>query len=532
MYSDNKNIQQLAYLLREHGVTDAILCPGSRNAAIVHTLSQMPEMHCHAITDERSAGFFALGIALQTGRPTAICVTSGSALLNLHPAVAEAFYQHVPLIVISADRPAAWIGQMDGQTLPQPNALGNMVRVCVTLPEPNTKTDEWHANRLINEALMECTHRAGGPVHINIPISEPIYEFHTENLPAVRKIERIEGLSPANCRKLASLLEQTDRRMIIVGQKAPDRSIMPTFLNELNRGFVSLTENLSNLGPGHVALEDPETLIGNIPEEKKEDYRPDLVITMGGHIVSKSLKQFLRKHPPHMHWHVDPDGQIADTFCCLTHVIEAHPYDFLQSLAMLMLKFDESGTYPAMWQELAANTRQTCPTEACKIVGKLMQQLPENAVLHLANSSTVRYAQHYPIDPSITVCCNRGVNGIEGSVSTAVGYATADPLKPNFLIIGDLSFFYDQNGLWNQALPQNLHILLLNNGGGEIFKTLPIPQGEDSCNYICATHTTEVERLCQHYGIDYLSTSSDEELTTFINHERTILLEWKETGNR
>jgi len=532
MYSDNKTILQLAALLQAHGINDVVLCPGSRNASIVHTLSKMPSMHCHAITDERSAGFYALGMALESGRPTAVCVTSGSALLNVHPAIAEAYYQHVPLIVISADRPKAWIGQMDGQTMPQPNAFGDMVRMSVDLPEIHTDTDEWYANRLINEALMECTHKAGGPVHINVPISEPIYEFHTAELPQARKIERIEGVTPENGRHLAELLEQTEKRMILIGQKVPDRSIKRPFLNELDRGFISIAENLSNLEPGHVALNNPEALFSAIPEGKEEDYRPDLVITICGHLVSKRLRHFLRKHPPKMHWHVDPDGKVADLFGCLTHVIEAHPYDFLQGLAMLMLRFEKEQTYNQRWRGLAKNIHFTDENEEKRLIGEVISQLPDNAVLHLANSSTVRIAQQFPLNPTATVCCNRGINGIEGSVSTAVGYAASNPNRPNYLIIGDLSFFYDQNGLWNRELPQNLHILLLNNGGGEIFQTLPIPEDKESRSYICAEHHTEAKKLCEHYGIDYLEYSKEINLQAFINHKRTILLEWRETGNK
>lgn len=513
MLSDNRNILQLTALMVTHGIKDVVLCPGSRNAPIVHTFMQTKELTCHAITDERSAGFFALGLSLAKGIPAAVCVTSGSALVNLHPAVVEAYYQRVPLVVISADRPQAWIGQMDGQTMPQTDVFGTMSKRSVCLPEPNNEEQEWYANRLINEALLECTHRTTGPVHINLPISEPIYTFHTEQLPEVRKIERLEGLSPANCRTLASLLEQTDKRLIIIGQKTPDRQLHTPFLHEISKGFVSLCENLANLGEGNVALSDPEAVIAAIPKGEEERYRPELVITMGGHIISKSLKQFLRKYPPCQHWHVSPNGEVADTFCCLTHVIEAQPYDFLEALGMLMLKFDES-TY-------------TLPSTHGKgeggIIGKLLEQLPEDAVLHLANSTAVREAQHYPIQNSVTVCCNRGINGIEGSLSTAVGYAAATPERPNFVVIGDLSFFYDSNALWNTSLPNNLHILLLNSRGGKIFDTLPVP--EESKHIVNGTHSTNARHIAEAFGVKYMEGA--EKLNEFINCATSVILETK-----
>ena len=195
MYSDKRSILQLAALLKAHKIRKIVLCPGSRNAAIVHTLANIEDFTCYSVTDERSAGFFAIGLSLQGGGPAAICCTSGSALLNLHPAVSEAFYQQIPLIIISADRPAAWIGQMDGQTLPQPNVFGNLVKMSVNLPEVNTDEDEWYCNRLINEAILETNHHGKGPVHINVPLSEPIYRFTAKTLPEARVITRYQGLN-------------------------------------------------------------------------------------------------------------------------------------------------------------------------------------------------------------------------------------------------------------------------------------------------------------------------------------------------
>ena len=220
MYTDKKNILQLAALLEAYGITRVVLCPGSRNAPIVHTLSNHPGFVCHAMTDERSAGYFALGLALNSGKPVAVCCTSGTALLNLHPAVAEAFYQKVPLIVISADRPAAWIGQMDGQTLPQPEVFRSLVKKSVNLPEIHTEEDEWFCNRLINEALLETNHHGKGPVHINVPVSEPLFNFTTEALPQVRVITRYQGLNvyDRDYNELIDRMNKYRKRMIVVGQ--------------------------------------------------------------------------------------------------------------------------------------------------------------------------------------------------------------------------------------------------------------------------------------------------------------------------
>ena len=537
MLTNKRQILEMVALMREHGIVDVVLCPGSRNVPIVHTISQTEGFCCHALTDERSAGFFALGRALATGKTVAVCVTSGSALVNLHPAVTEAFYQQVPLLIISADRPSAWIGQMDGQTMPQTGVFGSMVKYSCCL-ETN---DIWHVNRMVNEALLECTHRSKGPVHINVPIVEPLYEFGTEALPSVRVIRRIEGLYPDKAREIAELLHQSTKRMIIIGQKPADRQVKPAYMNELNRGYVSLCENLANCGEGSVALNITDRLMDEVVGDRRRcagDYRPDLVITVGGHIVSKKLKNWLRQNPPKQHWHVSPEGTIADTFGCLTTVIEAEPYRFLEMLAYITIPIEEESNYPQLWRTLAAETRtQTTnkPQDECaerggeseprisekEIVGKLMGMLPEGAVLHLANSSSVRYAQEFPLHPSVTVCCNRGINGIEGCLSSAVGFASATPERQNFVVIGDLAFFYDQNALWNRELPDNLHILLLNNHGGEIFNTLPVPDDERTRSFVMAKHHTNAEAVAQQYGLLYMNRL--EEMQEFVDKGHALL---------
>ena len=293
MYSDKKSILQLAALLKAHGVRKMVLCPGSRNAAIVHTFANIDDFTCYSITDERSAGFFAIGLSLQGGGPAAVCCTSGSALLNLHPAVAEAFYQQIPLIVISADRPAAWIGQMDGQTLPQPNVFGSLVKMSVNLPEVNTDEDEWHCNRLINEAILETNHHGKGPVHINVPISEPIYRFIVKELPEVRVITRYQGLNvyDRDYKELIERLNNYNKRMVVVGQMNLIYQFDKKFIKPLSRNFAWLTEHLSNQTIPALPIKNFDVAISGMDKERQEQMTPDLLITYGGHIFSKQLKK-------------------------------------------------------------------------------------------------------------------------------------------------------------------------------------------------------------------------------------------------
>lgn len=533
MYTDKKNILQLAALLEAYGITKVVLCPGSRNVPIAHTLSNHPAFTCYAMTDERSAGYFALGLALNSGKPVAVCCTSGTALLNLHPAVAEAFYQKVPLIVISADRPAAWIGQMDGQTLPQPDVFRTLVKKSVNLPEIHTDEDEWFCNRLINEALLETNHHGKGPVHINVPVSEPLFGFTTAALPGVRVITRYQGLNiyDRDYNDLIDRMNKYRKRMIVVGQMNLIYLFEKRYTKLLYKHFAWLTEHIGNQTVPGIPVKNFDTALYAMPEEQMNRMAPDLLITYGGHIVSKRLKKFLRQHPPKEHWHVSPDGEVTDLYCSLTTVIEMDPFEFLEKIAGLLE--NHTPEYPRIWEDYCkAVPEPEFAYSEMAAVGALIKSLPEKSVLHLANSSVVRYAQLYAISPTIEVCCNRVTSGIEGSLSTAVGYAaTSDKL--NFAAIGDLSFFYDMNALWNVNVGSNLRILLLNNGGGEIFHTLPgLEMSEASHKFITAVHKTSAKGWAEERGFLYLRAENDgqlaETMQTFTcpeTVERPILLE-------
>lgn len=533
MYSDKKSILQLVALLKAHSVKKMVLCPGSRNAAIVHTLVQIEDFTCYSVTDERSAGFFAIGLSLQGGGPVVVCCTSGSALLNLHPAVAEAYYQQIPLIVISADRPAAWIGQMDGQTLPQPNVFGELVKMSVNLPEVNTEEDEWYCNRLINEAILETTHHGKGPVHINVPISEPIYRFTTKELPEVRIISRYQGLNvyDRDYKELIDKLNKANKRMILVGQMNLIYEFDKKYIKPLYKQFAWLNEHLANQTTPGLPIRNFDVAVSAMDDIRQAQMAPDLLITYGGHIISKQMKKYLRNHPPREHWHISPDGKVADLFGCLTTVIEMDPFEFLEKIAFLLE--GNPTNYPLMWENWCKTIPEpTLPYSQISVTGDLIKNLPVPCALHLANSSTVRYAQLFKLPSEVEVCCNRGVNGIEGSLSSAIGYATAST-KTNFMVIGDLSFFIDMNALWLSHYHHNLRILLLNNEGGEIFHTLPgMDKSAKSRAFITAEHHTSAKGWAEERGFQYLKATNAEEwqdaLQVFVSpeeHSNPILLE-------
>lgn len=544
MYSNKENVNILTSLLLEYGVSDAVVCPGSRNAPIVHNLSVCEAIRCRPVTDERSAAFYALGLAIATRRPTVVCVTSGSALLNVMPAVAEAAYQHVPLVVISADRPQQWIDQLDGQTIPQSDALGRFVRKAVQLPEPHNDEERWLCRRLVNEAMHLATCRQGAPVHINVPISEPLFEFDTEQLPQLSRFNNIKRAAIKDASMdMPEAFHEAKRPMIVIGQLAHG-TISHETIRSLSEKYVVMSEPLSN--PSYMTIHFDEAIRYivsdnssiNDDEDDKTAYYPDYVIYVGDTLVSKPARRFLRnaKAPSCL---ITPDAaDIHDPLMTLTDIVECDTDSINTLLASLCdaPDTDERCRFHDRWQSFldayAAHADAYAPEYSQMATVKYFEEqladLDIDICVHYANSSAVRlaciYAQHY-------VWCNRGVNGIEGSLSTAAGFSLATH-DMTVCVIGDLSFFYDQNALWNSNLRGNLRIILLNNRGGGIFRQLPgLSDSPAADDLVMASHENTAQGICTQNDIGYLSAKTMDEMQIGIvtlltrESERPMLLE-------
>ena len=544
MYSNKENVNILTSLLLEYGVSDAVVCPGSRNAPIVHNLSVCEAIRCRPVTDERSAAFYALGLAIATRRPTVVCVTSGSALLNVMPAVAEAAYQHVPLVVISADRPQQWIDQLDGQTIPQSDALGRFVRKAVQLPEPHNDEERWLCRRLVNEAMHLATCRQGAPVHINVPISEPLFEFSTEQLPQLSRFNNIKraAINDASM-DMPDAFHDATRPMIVIGQLAHG-TVSHETIRSLSEKYVVMSEPLSS--PSYMTIHFDETIRYivsdnssiNDDEDDKTAYYPDYVIYVGDTLVSKPARRFLRnaKAPSCL---ITPDAaDIHDPLMTLTDIVECDSDSINALLASLCdaPDTDERCRFHDRWQSFldacAAHADAYAPEYSQMATVKYFEEqladLDIDICVHYANSSAVRlaciYAQHY-------VWCNRGVNGIEGSLSTAAGFSLATH-DMTVCVIGDLSFFYDQNALWNSNLRGNLRIILLNNRGGGIFRQLPgLSDSPAADDLVMASHENTAQGICTQNDIGYMSAKNMDEMQIGIvtlltrESERPMLLE-------
>ena len=544
MYSNKENVNILTSLLLEYGVSDAVVCPGSRNAPIVHNLSVCEAIRCRPVTGERSAAFYALGLAIATRRPTVVCVTSGSALLNVMPAVAEAAYQHVPLVVISADRPQQWIDQLDGQTIPQSDALGRFVRKAVQLPEPHNDEERWLCRRLVNEAMHLATCRQGAPVHINVPISEPLFEFDTEQLPQLSRFNYIKRAAIKDASMdMPDAFHDATRPMIVIGQLAHG-TVSHETIRSLSEKYVVMSEPLSN--PSYMTIHFDEAIRYivsdnssiNDDEDDKTAYYPDYIIYVGDTLVSKPARRFLRnaKAPSCL---ITPDAaDIHDPLMTLTDIVECDTDSINALLASLCdaPDTDERCRFHDRWQSFldayAAHADAYAPEYSQMATVKYFEEqladLDIDICVHYANSSAVRlaciYAQHY-------VWCNRGVNGIEGSLSTAAGFSLATH-DMTVCVIGDLSFFYDQNALWNSNLRGNLRIILLNNRGGGIFRQLPgLSDSPAADDLIMASHENTAQGICTQNDIGYLSAKNMDEMQIGIvtlltrESERPMLLE-------
>ncbi|NDV42740.1 2-succinyl-5-enolpyruvyl-6-hydroxy-3-cyclohexene-1-carboxylic-acid synthase [Flagellimonas sediminis] len=539
MYSDIPSAQTLVLYFKSKGVKHIVISPGSRNAPLTISFTKNPYFRCYSIVDERCAAFFALGMAQQLQEPVAVVCTSGSALLNYYPAVAEAFYSDIPLIVVSADRPGYRIDIGDGQTIRQEHVLDRHIGYAANLKQDLThaadKISNYGSNLLkesqgivqrfneteINKAL-ETAFKQKAPVHINIPFEEPLYGKVQTPSVTIEKVrfETSDILDGQDLSALSKIWKESPRKMILVGVAQPgsmEVGIMEKLANDGNT--LVFTETTSNLHhPDFFSSID--SIIAPIEKAKNSDelfkmLQPELLVTFGGLIVSKKIKAFLRKYKPKHHWHIDPK-KAYNTFYCLTEHVKQSPNAFFNQLGISSTQASE---YKTFWEGIKSKyeaKRETylgqIPFSDFLVFDRLIKTIPKGYQVHLANSSTVRYAQLFPMHESLKVFCNRGTSGIDGSSSTAVGASVHCP-EPTLLITGDLSFFYDSNALWNQYIRPDFRIILINNGGGGIFRILPGKEDtKEFAAYFETHHSLTAEHLAMMYGFGYDKAENETEV--------------------
>jgi 2-succinyl-5-enolpyruvyl-6-hydroxy-3-cyclohexene-1-carboxylate synthase len=514
MNSPRQGIGNIPSVCAQHGLKQVVITPGSRNAPLIISFNQNDDITCLSITDERSAGYFALGMAQATGNPVGLVCTSGTAALNFSPATAEAFYQNLPLVVFTADRPPEWIDQADGQTIRQTDIFRNHIKQSFVLPvETSGEADLWYHNRLVSQAVDLACHSPKGPVHINVPLREPLYTKlppADDNTRIVRTISAEPDIPEDEFNSLLQKWRQAEKKLIIAGFGTPDKKLI-RLLGEISKdkSVVIIAENLSNLAD-EAFINAPERFFAAVDDDDKKYLRPDLLVTFANSVVSKRIKQFLREHKPAEHWNLAPWSTYTDTYQSLTLNINIPPGLFFGKLIASHLSDTPTLDYKGMFMQKEKAIRskhiallKKVPFSDLKAYEYIMKLLPSGTSLHLANSTPVRYAQLFETRSDIKYYGNRGTSGIDGCVSTAAGSAYASG-SPTIIIAGDLAFIYDSNALWNNYLGTNFRIIVMNNGGGNIFSLIETGEEiEGIRNYFETPHKVIIRNIAEAFGMKY-----------------------------
>ncbi|WP_185864436.1 2-succinyl-5-enolpyruvyl-6-hydroxy-3-cyclohexene-1-carboxylic-acid synthase [Blattabacterium cuenoti] len=549
MYSNKKIVQSLGEILISKYIFNIIISPGSRNAPIIVHFTQHKKFNTYSIVDERCAGFFALGMAQKIRKPVVMSCTSGSAVVNYYPSITEAFYQKIPLIVITADRPKEIIDVYDGQSIHQENIFNNHVEMSIQLTEDESVLGLWYNEKLINESINKCF-LSKRPIHINIPFSEPLYQT-TNRLKVKPKI--IDYIPTTNYiikssiyKKEKYLFHKYKKKMILIGLCHIDYDDIKKFLLKFRAdpSVVIFTETTSNIINEKICFSNIDELIFNMKNEDWIKLKPHILITIGVNIISKKIKSFLRKFPPLYHWHIGGENmeKYPDTYYKLsTYWPISEKYFFQNFCSNYHIKNHSLSDYRYQWEKIKKKKiskqeffiKKEKSFSDLKALFLVFKSVPDNSILQLGNSMVIRYYQlFHDKKKSITSYCNRGTSGIDGCVSTAIGMAVSSK-KIVTLIVGDISFFYDSNALWNNYTPKNFRIILINNRGGNIFRFISkIKISEKISNFFETKHKFSANTICKMHKFKYEGVSNyyylKKKLSYFWNNfNKPFLLEIK-----
>ncbi len=543
MNTSKTGISSLVEICAQKGVNHIVFSPGSRCAPLVFAFNRHTGIKTYTIVDERSAAFFALGMAQCLRKPVGLVCTSGTAVLNYAPAIAEAKYQKLPLLVLTADRPVEWIDQGDMQTIRQTNIFGNYINKSFELPQQiQNKDNQWHNDRIVSEAINLAVFPEMGPVHINIPLNEPLYDLKPFKKAAPKIISVVETeniISKKAVQDLKNVWADSKRKWILVGLHPPDKQLKK-YLEKIamQSGVTIWSETSSNLqSPLFVSCIDRN--IDTLTKKELVSQKPDLVLSIGGYIVSKKMKTFLRNNPPTEHWHINRSGEHWDTYQSLTKVIPCHSKIFIKQLVNFKVKKKLSNYFISRDKKIEkaqVKFLKEIPFSDLKVYRDLFKHIPEKSLLQMGNSTPIRYSNLFSHNEKRDFYCNRGVGGIDGCLSTAAGFA-AMTKKPVTLILGDLSLAYDSNGLWNNYLNPNLRIIVINNDGGNIFRIIKGPDSVPEVNqYFETKNEISFDKLAETYNLSYHFCETENGLNEILpdffkyNSKRPKILEIKTDG--
>lgn len=534
IYPKYKTFQVLIPLLKAHNIHHIVISPGSRMREFVIAVEEDDFFVTYDVTDERSASYFAIGVSQQLDVPVVIVCTSSTATTNYVPGVTEAFYQNVPLLVLTGDRDPYMLGQQEDQMINQVGMYDRVVRKSVSLPIVKNDYDKWYAERLINEAILELDHHKKGPVHINVPVpAVPYWEKDEEitSYPSVKTIDRfvISETDREGIFNKLQILSEKKRILLIAGQNSStfDVSFLSSFFNKYN--CVIHAEHM-----GNVSCEGVLNIAGISEGVRKESwdelYLPDLIISFHGTLaISRTLKETLRTSNCE-HWLIDEEGAVIDAYRNLTTIFECKPNDFLRICVENAPKgLKNNKYYYDLWKNAnAAVEVPVFPFSNVYAIHNFLKVLPPHSNLHLSILNSIRLSQYILLPEDTKTYANVGTDGIDGCMSTFFGQSVVTE-RECYLIIGDLSFFYDMSSLRIKHIKNNCHILLINNHGGNEFYQQPIvpttPQG------LGASHSNNAKDWAESVGFHYLTASNENEykncLKSFVAHSpsKPILFE-------
>ena len=500
----HQHIAELGPLLKSHGISHVIICPGSRNAPLTQLFTSHIGFNCHSIVDERSAGYVALGIARHLREPVVVLTTSGTAVLNLAPAVAEAYHQRIPLLVITADRPEEKIAQFNNQIIDQRAPYYAYTKGFYQVPLPVAyEEDLGRVIRQMESLFASALAFPPGPVHLNVPLEEPLYE----TLPPAMEEHFGQPPSPENPDPVSEFgrVEVNTKILVLAGMGHVGKDVKEQLSNLVHKSqAVVIAENIVNM-PGDDFISQPELLLAGVDEDGRDVLIPDLLITFGGQVVSKRLKLFLQKLPDLNH--VEIDGDVASSLELLDKLVSGDEIPGFKN------HFLENWT---RWQERVRlhvqGKMKSLEYGNLWVINAILALTPPGSVIHLGNSSTIRYSQILPHREDLAYYSNRGTSGIDGCVSAAVGAAMVSE-QLHILLVGDLSFVYDSNALWNRKFPDKLKIVVLNDQGGGIFRLLKGPSDMEFFEeFSVCHHPASPALLTQSFGREALQVKGQENL--------------------
>jgi 2-succinyl-5-enolpyruvyl-6-hydroxy-3-cyclohexene-1-carboxylate synthase len=516
MYTELKSYQIIIALLKKWGIKHCVLSAGSRNVPFVHSIEKDPFFKCYSVVDERSAGYFALGLAQELNEPVVISCTSSTATTNYWPPITEAFYQGVPIIALTSDRDPEMLGQWEDQMIDQVGMFDRHVKKSVNLPLINNRDDEIYCQRLVNEALLEMDHHGTGPVHINVPMKSYNNSFNVKKLPYVTKIDRIELEDEKSVwDKKVKKLRNSKRILVTCGQNPhPSENLqkaIQTFFEKFNSTIT--VEYMSNIDMQEsinttVCMDSRYTI-----NKKVKELLPDIVISFGGNIVSGIKEQLVKFNGNFEHWLINEDGSVIDMYKSLTTIFECSPeyfFDYCNS------EVDANSTndyhYYNEWKKYAERvTEPDFNFSHIYAIKNIVEKIPSNSILHLSVNDSIRITNFFTLNPNIKTYANIGTDGIDGCLSSFLGQMAASPDKQGYLVIGDLSFFYDMNAIRMKNISNNVHILLINNSGGSEFYFNKMWKDKYSDLHTTARHNTVAEGWVESNNFEYIKAHNKDE---------------------